>query len=105
MIVLVVHLQQLILLIADRASKVTVKAIALCGSHSECTGERTVGRIFYACLRHHSWLCTVSSSVRFLIADHASRVIVKAIASHSECTGARTIGQTRVLMIAPTFLV
>ena len=40
-------------------------------------------------------MCTVSSSVRFLIADRARCVTVKAIA---------TVGR-RFLMIAPTFLV
>ena len=76
------HRQQFCL-IADRESRVTVKAIALCASHSCGTGGSTLGRVLNACFNDcakHSWLCTVSSSVRFLIADRASRVTVKPIA-------------------------
>ena len=78
----------LAVLIADRASRVTVKAIA---SHSECTGARTVGRMRVLMIAptflvvHHHQFC--------FIADRASRVTVKAIAlraSHSECTDHRT---------------
>ena len=74
-----------VLVIADRASRATVMAIA---SHSDCTGALNTNN---DCAN----MCTVNSSVRFLIADRARCVTVKAIA---------TVGR-RFLMIAPTFLV
>ena len=104
------HRQQFCL-IADRESRVTVKAIALCASHSCGTGGSTLGRVLNACFNDcakHSWLCTVSSSVRFLIADRTSRVTIKAIAlraSHSGGTGGHIIGMVLNVSFALTFLV
>ena len=90
-------------MIADRASRVIVKAIAL---RSGSTGGHAVGRVSNACFNDcaNIQFLVVHRQQFFLIAGSASSATVKAIASHSKCAGARTVGPVLVLMIAPTFL-
>ena len=42
-------------------------------SHSESTGACTVGQVLNACFNYCANICTVSSSVSFLIADRAEQ--------------------------------
>ena len=88
-----------ICLIANRASRVTVKATPFRASHSRSTGGHGVGGM--RVLMIAPTFLVLHRQQFFLIADRASRITVKAIASQCECTGALWV---RVLIIAPTFL-